>query len=378
MQYSRLFFYQNFRDWFARFICRPGIEDLVDRDVLADGSLDFQNDIWDGHILRGLKDMDGKPFVLKGGNKGLSTARYIFAFCWDGFNPLGNREAGKKVSSCAMYMICLNLPIEERYKRENIYLVAVIPGPNEPSREQINHFAAPIIDDFREFWSPGYFMESTPNHPVGRSAIGAIVPLVADLLAIRQMAGYASHSSTFICSFCWTTMDDMDDLDKPLVKRCPEEHRRLATLWRDADDEEERASLFEKHGIRYSEFLRLPYWNPVEFLAIDSMHAFLLGNLKRHCRGIWGFDVSMLDDDGSNRSEPCPLPSKDSMAKGEDRLRRSSKKSLFDLNLPVLFHLCSQYNCLPVERHWKKKKQFVVELCKMVRTALYINLRIIK
>ncbi len=86
----------------------------------------------------------------------------------------------------------------------------------------------------------------------------------------------------------------------------------------------------------------------------------------------------MLDDDGSNRSEPCPLPSKDSMAKGEDRLRRSSKKSLFDLNLPVLFHLCSQYNCLPVERHWKKKKQFVVELCKMVRTALYINLRIIK
>ncbi len=118
-------------------------------------------------------------------------------------------------------------------------------------------------------------MESTPNHPVAASAIGAIVPLVADLLAIRQMAGYASHSSTFICSFCWTTMDDMDDLDKPLVKRCPEEHRRLATLWRDADDEEERASLFEKHGIRYSEFLRLPYWNPVEFLAIDSMHAFL-------------------------------------------------------------------------------------------------------
>lgn len=365
--YARLFFYQTFQDWLARFLCRPGMEDLVDRDVLADGSLDFQNDIWDGSVLRNLKDSDGNPFIVKGGNKGLATARYVFAFCWDGFNPLGNREAGKKISSCAMYMICLNLPIDERYKRENIYLVAIIPGPNEPSREQINHFAAPLIDDFQEFWRPGYFLERTANHPLGRSVMGAIVPLVADLLAIRQIAGYASHSSLYICSFCWTTMDFMDDLSQPLVKRCPKEHRRLAAQWDKAVNEEDRAALFEKYGIRHSEFLRLPYWNPVEFLAIDSMHAFLLGNLKRHCRGIWGFDVSLVDGDGDRRPVEPPLPPQGLMEKGEGRLRISKKSGLFKLSKPVLFHLCSRYNCLPVERHWRKKKGFVRELCKMVR-----------
>ncbi len=95
-------------------------------------------------------------------------------------------------------MICLNLPISLRYVRENIYLVGIIPGPNEPSREQINHFIAPVVDDFVEFWDPGYYLDSTPRYPDGRSVQGAIVPLLSDLRALRQVAGLSSHSSTLL------------------------------------------------------------------------------------------------------------------------------------------------------------------------------------
>ncbi len=123
------------------------MEELLDRDVFKAGSPETQRDIWDGSILRNFLGPDGKPFITKSGG-----GRYVFMFCWDGFNPLGNRQSGKKVSVGAIYMICLNLPITHRYQQENVYLVGIIPGPNEPSKEQINHLVAPVIDDFVEFW----------------------------------------------------------------------------------------------------------------------------------------------------------------------------------------------------------------------------------
>lgn len=354
MLYSRLFLYQDFKHWFARFICRLGMEELLDRDVFAGGSPENQRDIWDGSVLRNFKGADGMPFVRREGG-----GRYVFMFSWDGLNPLGNREGGKKVSVGAIYMICLNLPAHLRYNRENVYLVGLIPGPNEPSREQLNNFIAPVIDDFVEFWSPGYYVESTPCHPKGRTVQGAIVPVVSDVLALKQVAGLSTHSSNNFCSFCWLQLEDIDDVHpENWIKRDPLEHRRLANLWLCAQSDDDREVLFDQHGIRHSELLRLPYWNPVDFLTIDSMHAFLLGNFKRQCRNTWGFDIAFADDDGSVKAADYGnLPSKELMERGEHILRTSTQKRLFDLNLPVLRHLCLKYDCIPVERYWKKKKK---------------------
>ncbi len=187
------------------------MEDLLDRDVFADGSLECQKDIWDGTVLRNLVGPDGRPFIT--GRTEPSEGRYVFSLCWDGLNPLGNKEAGKKVSVGAIYLCCLNLPVEQRYERENLFLVGIIPGPNEPSREQLNHLVEPLIDDFVEFWEPGFFFESTPQYPNGRSALGAIVPVICDLPATRQICGFSSHSAKFICSYCWLKKDDINDVN---------------------------------------------------------------------------------------------------------------------------------------------------------------------
>ncbi|KAG6326380.1 hypothetical protein ID866_12709 [Astraeus odoratus] len=47
------------------------------------------------------------------------------------------------IISCA----CLNLPLEMCYKPENMHLVGIIPGPEEPSGDQLNHFLDPLIND---------------------------------------------------------------------------------------------------------------------------------------------------------------------------------------------------------------------------------------
>ncbi|KDQ60541.1 hypothetical protein JAAARDRAFT_85026, partial [Jaapia argillacea MUCL 33604] len=93
-------------------------------------------DILDGRTARDFKGPDGEPFVgVAGGDLGLQ-----FRLSVDWFNPQLNKQSGKKVSTGHMSLTCLDLPPSVRYKSENIYLARVIPGPNEPSLDQINHY----------------------------------------------------------------------------------------------------------------------------------------------------------------------------------------------------------------------------------------------
>ena len=131
----------------------------------------------------------------------------------DGFNPFHAKEAGKKVSIGAIYMVCLNLPPFLRYRLENIFLVGVIPGPSSPSTHQINEILKPLVHDLLVFWDPGVFFSRTFSYPKGRLIRCAVVPLVCDLPAARQMSGFAGHSSSHFCSFCNLRLDDMDNLD---------------------------------------------------------------------------------------------------------------------------------------------------------------------
>ena len=45
-----------------------------------------------------------------------------------------------------MYLVLMNLPRSERFKRENIILVGVIPGPCEP-KLNINSYLSPLVDE---------------------------------------------------------------------------------------------------------------------------------------------------------------------------------------------------------------------------------------
>ncbi|KAJ7488572.1 hypothetical protein B0H11DRAFT_1720508, partial [Mycena galericulata] len=61
-----------------------------------------------------------------------------------------------------------------------------------------------------------------------------------------------------------------------------------AERYRTAKTEQDAQSRFDKTGLRWTEFLRLPYFDLPTMLIIDSMHNLFLGLLKEHFRYILG------------------------------------------------------------------------------------------
>ncbi|KIO11733.1 hypothetical protein M404DRAFT_61638, partial [Pisolithus tinctorius Marx 270] len=186
-------------------------------------------------------------------------------------------------------MACLNLPADIRYNTENMYLCGAIPGPKKPSLEQINNFLRPLVNELLEFWQPGVFFSHTAHYRHGRVVLLALIPLVCDILGARQVVGFLSHAAMLFCSFCYLPADMIENLDMESWLICSaEKHCKHAEEWLSATSSEQREQIARTCGVRFSELLRLPYWDPIWFTVLDSMHAFFLRAIQQHVRYIWG------------------------------------------------------------------------------------------
>ncbi|KAH9920694.1 uncharacterized protein B0H18DRAFT_880904 [Fomitopsis serialis] len=233
-----------------------------------------------------------------------------------------------------------------RYKDENICLIGVIPGPGKPSLEQINHFLRLLVDDLLEFWSPGIYFSRTALHPEGRFSYGFLIPLVSDQLAARQVAGLPSSSGNHLCSFCFLTRDQIEELDETQWPvRDLDLHRQRAMEWRDAPSEAVREAIFQAEGLRFTELLRLSYWDPRRFVAVDPMHAHLLGDLEDLLRDVWGADTELPSGLGKRppgfKVPTCQDKAKPAVwAKCMQTLGKGSVEQLARLNWPSLWRMC--------------------------------------
>ncbi|KAI9061491.1 hypothetical protein FKP32DRAFT_1575884 [Trametes sanguinea] len=226
-----------------------------------------------------------------------------------------------------------------------MYLAGVIPGPSKPSLEQLNPYLSLVVDELLEFWDPGVTYSRTSRHLSSHLVRAALIPLICDILAARQVSGLGYHSSTYFCSFCYLTLDDIENFDKSSWSyRTADTHRRHAELWRQAQTVEEQAKIAKDLGVRWSELLRLPYWDPIRFTVVDSMHNLYLGLVKRHCRDIWGMDVDAEDGDGTiNHKKKAPkAPRSEDMDKGLLSLYHGSVAELKRHSKAVLWHLCEE------------------------------------
>ena len=79
------------------------------------------SDIYNGRVWAEFQTVEGKPFLSAPGQN-LALSLNV-----DWFQPYDHVQD----SVGALYLTILNLPREERYRRENVLLCDIIPGPSE-------------------------------------------------------------------------------------------------------------------------------------------------------------------------------------------------------------------------------------------------------
>jgi len=269
----------SFKEYLAKLLARPGLEEKMDaawNSVSEDGEM---RDVFDGEFLCTFQ-YGGKHF-----SQGGSEGRYVFGLGFDGFNPFTNKQAGKKYSVAMILLVCFNIPPEDRYKPENMFLAGIIPGSHEPPLTCNNHYFTPIVDDFLEFWNTGIKYSRTARYHYGRLVRVALVAVICDLIAARKISGFGAPTCEHFCTFCHVVRseDGWGDANRDTWRwRTNEEYRLFASQHKAAENEKAREKVFNSSGIRHSELERLPYFDVTKSLVVDPMHNLLLGLVKEH------------------------------------------------------------------------------------------------
>ncbi|KAJ3531481.1 hypothetical protein NMY22_g8139 [Coprinellus aureogranulatus] len=353
---------QDFTDFRGRMYCRAGYEAVIRREnhFLSHSEDAFVGDIKDAQAYRGLRGHDGRPFV-----DCPTEIRTIWALSYDGYNPGSNKAAGKTASVGSLAMSCLSLPPSLRNRPENIYLAGLIPGPRQPSGEGLNPFLSPLIDVLHSAYYTGTFFSETYEHPEGIMSREAVLPVIADLPGARKVVGAAGHSASAFCMYCHVLRSDINNIDTSTQAWNPktgQEMRNAAEEWRDAPTEAKRKELYKRNGVRWSELLRLDYWDPVQNTVVDGMHNLFLGLVRHHFREVIGthWDVQAAD------TLPEKPPKEKDLKRGRHLLdsRDATIARLEKLTRPALYQLCLERGAKPVALPGKKihKRQLAVAL----------------
>ena len=240
---------------------------------------DVLKDVHDGNIWKTfvIDQSTSEPFFLTSNNIGL-----LLNIDW--FKPFKRSEY--KVS--AIMISVLNLPRQERCKTKWTMIVGVIPGPSEP-KGNINTFLAPLVDDLL------LLKDGLDLLPNGGNVKAALLGLSADMPALRKVAQFLGHKADLGCSRC--TFKAEREPGKQGASGKMSYYTRLyapqrtkaqtliqAKEYQSAESLTQAQNIQRKNGVRYSELLRLPYFDIVRMTITDPMHTFLLGMVQNETK----------------------------------------------------------------------------------------------
>lgn len=258
---------------------RPGFEDMLKLSGIQRG-YNIYSDIYDGRVWTSFP-FDGNVFFTTE----TTTTHLGLLINLDWFQPFTYTQH----STGAIYASICNLPRSERNKPENIIYLGFLPGPKEVGLERINHYLAPIVDEFLELWK-GWKIPKTFEHPEGLEIKVALIVMSSDTPATRKLFGHGSavmkcyrceKRSTYSYEYKKTHYGGMEDYDEWVTRPASASlHKKHAQEWIECTSKNTRDHHFKKNGVRWSEFLRLPYMDPIRFAVVDPMHCLFLGVAK--------------------------------------------------------------------------------------------------
>jgi len=86
-----------------------------------------------------------------------------------------------------VYLVLMNLPRTERFKKENVFLVGII--PNMDKEPPTNSFIKPLVDELNEAWENGFNLVSSITKQVETFNV-ALLCVGCDIPACRKLCGF--------------------------------------------------------------------------------------------------------------------------------------------------------------------------------------------
>ena len=278
----RAYPYKTLLSSLQQFLMRPGFVDLCRQweNRTVSGSM---SDVYDGRVWKDFQTVDGRPFLSSNESLGLGLMLNV-----DWFQPFKHSV----YSVGAIYLTIMNLPRSIRFKRKNVILLGILPGPSEP-KKNINSYLEPLVEELEDFWA-GVKLNILSDSTVSQCLIRcALLCIACDLPAGRKLCGFLSHSAKLGCSKCFKkfpgTVGRMDYSGferETWLSRTDLEHRDRVRRVSLARTRAEQSMLETSLGCRYSILLRLPYFDATRMLAVDPMHNLFLGTGK-HILQFW-------------------------------------------------------------------------------------------
>ena len=146
------------------------------------------SDVYDGKLWKDFLQFQGTSFL-----EAKNSIAFMLNIDW--FQPFKHHT----YSIGVVYLAIMNLPRAVRFKRENIIVVALIPGPTEPSKN-INTYLNPLVSELRTLWNGVSFDTCDCGTQMIRCALLCIG---CDLPAGRKVCGFLSYSANLGCSRCY-------------------------------------------------------------------------------------------------------------------------------------------------------------------------------
>ena len=277
---QKVYCYKSLQSSLRELLVRPGLHKSCQHWRLR-APPERMSDIYDGKVWSDFLTISGQPFLQCPFN--LAVMLNI-----DWFQPFKHTP----YSIGAVYLTIMNLPRNLRFKRENVILLALIPGPSEPAHD-INAILDPMVRELTKLWE-GVEMEVHNGTSVIKEVVRcALLCCACDLPAGRKVCGFLGHSASLGCSKCLKpfqgTVGNMNysGFDRPTWPlRTNAIHRKNVQLVQRCTTKTEKRRKESQLGCRYSALLELPYFDPPRMLIIDPMHNLFLGTAK-HMLKIW-------------------------------------------------------------------------------------------
>ncbi|XP_068678691.1 uncharacterized protein [Montipora foliosa] len=286
---KRVFCYRSVKKTLQEFLKRPGFADKCEQYKKHPRDINLLGDVYDGRVWKNFKNGKGEPFF-----DAPNTFGCMLNLDW--FQPYKDSVYSVGV----IYLSFLNLPPQERNKEENIAVVGIIPGPQEPSRD-VNPFLDPLVNELLDFWD-GVWLDCPSTGP--KFCQLAVLCVSCDIPASRKLCGFLGFSARKGCNKCtkefhrrsFGEKQDFSGFDRDSWNlRTNTEHREH--VWRvrnTVTSKKGRDTKESAYGVRFSSLIYLPYFDFISFVVIDPMHNLMLGTTRKMLK-VWK-ELNLLDE----------------------------------------------------------------------------------